>query len=91
MKSRYLSIAILLLSTTALAQPSQGMPDIGAMFLRQFDADNDGKVTRDEFIKPSEAQFERMDSNHDGAVDASELEALKVEMMQRMQQRTSHQ
>ena len=84
MKRLPLLVAILLMTTNAMPQ---GMPDMGAMFLRQFDANNDGKVTRDEFIKPSEAQFERMDSNHDGAVDAAELDAMKAQMMQRMQQR----
>ncbi|MCP5142549.1 MAG: EF-hand domain-containing protein [Gammaproteobacteria bacterium] len=89
MKRLTVLAAALLVSPLALSMPpggGGGMPDLGAMFLKQFDADGDGKVTRDEFIKPSEAQFEHMDSNGDGAVDAAELETIKNEMMQRMQQ-----
>lgn len=80
------AIAAVVATPAAFAQMPHGMPNLGDMFLKQFDANHDGKVTRDEFIKPTEAQFDHMDTNGDGAVDASELETMQTEMMQRMQQ-----
>lgn len=88
MKRLTVLAAALIASPLALAMPPHagGMPDIGEMFLKQFDADKDGKVTRDEFLASREAQFDRIDSNGDGTVDQSELEVLKTELMQHMQQ-----
>lgn len=37
------------------------------------DADNDGFVSRDEFVAPMARMFERLDSNHDGKLSPAEL------------------
>lgn len=42
--------------------------------LRRTDADQDGKVSREEFRKLGAAMFDLVDVNHDGIVDKSELE-----------------
>lgn len=60
-----IAIATLFLfsSCAALAQSREG----GALELA--DANNDGKVTRQEYIDSRAAQFARMDRNGDGVVD----------------------
>lgn len=45
------------------------------MRLRRLDADNDGSVTLEEFIKPKNDRFAELDTNKDGFVDADELTA----------------
>lgn len=86
------TIAMLsLISLPAFAQQPQmpqmpQMPDLETLFMKQFDTNNDGKVSKDEFMKPTEEQFAHMDSNHDGALDAAEVKAFNNEMQQRMQE-----
>lgn len=79
--------AIALLASPALAQQTQGNPS--QMFLQTFDANKDGRVSRDEFVKPQvqqiEKQFQYMDKNGDGSVDAKEADAFAKEMQKRMQ------
>jgi uncharacterized low-complexity protein len=38
-----------------------------------MDADNDGNVSKDEFIKAHEAMFANMDANKDGLIDKTEM------------------
>lgn len=52
--------------------------------LRQLDADKDGTVTLDEFLKPRSDSFAELDKNSDGALNAAELSA---DMQQRAGQR----
>ncbi|WP_306017224.1 hypothetical protein [Oceanicaulis sp. MMSF_3324] len=42
---------------------------------RGFDADEDGRVSADEFMMRSGRMFERLDANSDGAVSPDELDA----------------
>ena len=81
-------IALTLFSAPALAQqaPPQQMPDLNKMFFEQFDTDKDGKVSKAEFLKPTEAQFDHMDRNRDGVLDPAEVEAFNTEMTQRMEE-----
>lgn len=51
------------------------------MRLKRLDADGDGSVTLDEFLKPRSDRFAALDTTADGALDASELTA-------RMQQKS---
>ncbi|MEZ5960036.1 MAG: hypothetical protein R3C30_06360 [Hyphomonadaceae bacterium] len=48
----------------------RGGPDGGG--LRGADANNDGNITRDEFLARPIAMFERLDANHNGVIEASE-------------------
>ena len=43
--------------------------------MSMVDANKDGKVTKQEFLKHHEAIFDRMDTNKDGAVDQPEADA----------------
>ena len=81
-------IVLALVSAPAFAQqpPPQQMPDLDKMFFEQFDTDGDGKVTKGEFMKPTEAQFEYMDRDKNGALDQAEVKAFNDEMKQRMQE-----
>lgn len=46
--------------------------------LRLMDKDKNGKVSKKEFMEYMEAEFDRLDTNHDGELDVSELSQLRV-------------
>ena len=48
--------------------------DLAARIM-SFDADDDGRVTRDEMPERMRQRFDRMDENGDGAIDAGEAQA----------------
>jgi Ca2+-binding EF-hand superfamily protein len=81
-------IPLAFLSAAALAQqpPMTQMPDLQEMFFMQFDVDKDGKVSKAEFLKPTESQFDHMDANGDGALDQAEVKAFNDEMQNRIQE-----
>jgi Ca2+-binding EF-hand superfamily protein len=41
----------------------------------QFDANRDGKVSRDEFVGGPTLVFDRADANHDGVLTTGEIDA----------------
>lgn len=45
----------------------------GERLLRRFDADRDGKVTKDEFMKDVGARFDELDLNNDGRITDEDL------------------
>jgi Ca2+-binding EF-hand superfamily protein len=86
---RVLLTALLLASPLALAQQPQmppNMPDLGELFFKQFDSNQDGMVSKTEFLEPTVAQFDHMDKDGNGTLDAAEVEAFNAQMMQRMQE-----
>jgi Ca2+-binding EF-hand superfamily protein len=86
---------IIVLSGAVFAQQPQ-MPNFGELMLKQLDTNQNGEIDRQEFMQPTETQFERMDTNQDGVVDAAELRTFSEEMqrrireMQQMQQQMPH-
>lgn len=44
-------------------------------FAKKFDANGDGKVSKEEFLAKRPA-FDRIDGNHDGAINADEVKAM---------------
>ena len=98
---RLLPIAILLLGITPsyAADAPAANANPGQSFLHAFDADGSGNVSKDEYVKPHiqqltqqlEQQFEYMDKNHDGQVDAAEADAFAQEMQRYQQQQQQQQ
>ena len=54
--------------------------------MMEQDANGDGLLTKDEISGPMQRGFERMDSNGDGAIDATERETMIKNMADRMSQ-----
>lgn len=48
-----------------------------------MDKDKSGKVSKEEFMSFMEAEFERMDINHDGELDVKELTDSRVQVRTR--------
>lgn len=71
MKKPLLALTLVALAGAACAQetPPPGPPR-GMM---RADANGDGVVTKAEFTADNDARFARMDANHDGKLDASEM------------------
>lgn len=88
--------ALLLAAALPVAAQPQGanQPPSPEMFMQMKDANQDGKVTLEEFqtptseqLKAMEQQFIYMDKNSDGTVTADEVDVVIKELQQRMQQR----
>jgi len=56
----------------------------GKCGMQRMDANNDGKVTKDEFMKGHEDMFSRIDKNADGVIDIEERNAHRQMMRSRM-------
>ena len=54
---------------------TEGKCGEGKCGMMNMDADGDGSVTRDEFMKGHEAMFNKKDTNSDGVVSADEMKA----------------
>ena len=80
-------LALVALSAPVFAQQGAGqMPNLEEMFFKQFDSNQDGEVSKAEFLKPTEAQFDHMDRNGNGSLDQAEIKAFNDEMNQRMRE-----
>lgn len=49
----------------------------GKQWLAAMDTDHDGSVSKQEFTTYMEMQFDKADPDHDGTLDAKELEQLR--------------
>jgi hypothetical protein len=52
----------------------------GAKMFEKLDADGNGSVTKDEFMKAQEEHFAKMDANGDGSFTKEEAEAMHAKM-----------
>jgi Ca2+-binding EF-hand superfamily protein len=52
-----------------------GQPYPATKWFEQADADKDGKISHDEFVKDATAFFNRLDTNHDGYINSPENSA----------------
>jgi Ca2+-binding EF-hand superfamily protein len=72
-----------LMASASIAQQSptarqqQGEPAVKQLLLL-MDKDGNGKVSRAEFMRFMNAEFDRLDSNKDGELDVNELTKLRV-------------
>lgn len=54
------------------------------------DANKDGKISKDEFMKHHETMFDKMDANKDGFLDEKEMHHMMDHMHQHDQQKSSN-
>lgn len=59
----------------------------GGMMFEKLDLDNNGEVTRDEFIAFHETKFTEMDADGNGTVTKEEAEAMKAKWKEKMKER----
>jgi len=46
-------------------------------YLKKYDSNGDGKITKSEWIKGSEAKFKKKDKNGDGVISSDEIKMCK--------------
>jgi hypothetical protein len=61
---------------TTLTPQQQGVTDTKKLLLL-MDKDQNGKVSRAEFMSFMSSEFDQLDTNHDGQLDVKELTALQ--------------
>ncbi len=87
---KYMIPALALALAAPLFAESEQQTNPGQLFLQSFDGNKDGVVSKDEYVKPQvqqiEKQFDYLDKNKDGKVDAGEADAFAAEMRQRAEQ-----
>lgn len=67
------------LATPASPQTPHSKADANTVQLLQLmDKNNNGKVSRAEFMAYMSGEFDRLDVNHDGELDPDELSGLRV-------------
>lgn len=81
-----LFVALTFILCTPVMAQSQPPMDMAKAFLQQFDKDNNGAVSLDEFLAPNKEQFRFMDNNSDGYVDSGEVKLFERKMMEMYQQ-----
>jgi len=82
----FLSLAAVLPGLSQAQEQGQAQQDPAQAFIQRFDQDKDGKVSRDEFLKPAAEQFKYMDRNGDGAISMEESQTMAEELKKRMEQ-----
>jgi len=68
---------ILSVTTQSGGQKAAGSASGGKQWLAAMDSDHDGTVSKKEFMTYMETQFDKADVDHDGTLDAAELEQLR--------------
>jgi Ca2+-binding EF-hand superfamily protein len=75
-------------STSTGAQSGQAEMNPEAAFKRMmsmFDKNGDGKLQKDELPPRLAERFDELDTNHDGALDESEIKAILPQLLRRLQ------
>lgn len=86
MKKLITPTLLVMLPLIASAQPPAGRPSsMSEAFMMQLDANQDGQVSKAEFLANEEKQFDEMDGNKDGNIDHTEIEEVEKRMRERMQ------
>ena len=86
MKKSIVLISCLIASASLYAQNPAGAPaSFSDAFMMQLDEDKNGSVSKQEFLKPQEAQFAHIDTNKDGQIDRAEIDAFAQKMKQQME------
>ena len=81
-----LTAPFFIITSSAFAEsPSPPQLDFHEMhdkMLDRLDTNKDGKVSKDEFLRPKEERFAKFDTNKDGFLDSTEMQAVKDKMEQ---------
>ena len=68
-----LTVALIFVATNVLSQQRYHKGEfLGASF-DKMDADDDGKISKDEYIKIHEKRFDKFDANNDGYLTKEEV------------------
>jgi hypothetical protein len=78
-KTFALGFVAVALPTAAFAQDAAAPKQGGRMMMRA-DANNDGAISREEFVAQATRRFERLDLNRDGKIDQAEREQIRQRM-----------
>jgi shikimate kinase len=78
MKKVILISAALMLAATGTAFADHHMKGEGGM--KMMDANKDGMISKDEFMKHHEMMWDKMKKNPSGSVDMKDMEAMHKEM-----------
>ncbi|MCB1532975.1 MAG: EF-hand domain-containing protein [Alphaproteobacteria bacterium] len=70
----------------ALADHHEGGDHKGKM-MEKFDADGNGAISKEEFMKSSEDRFNKMDTDGNGEISKEEAQAMKDKMREKMKER----
>lgn len=63
-----------------MAQESGPGTHRGMQMMKKWDADGNGELSKDEFLRAHEAMFDSLDTNGDGTLDQEEREAMMRKM-----------
>lgn len=78
MKNIILALALLLVPASAFAG-DKDHKDMHKEMMEKADADHDGKISKDEFLKEKEEWFTKYDANKDGKLEKSEMDTMMGE------------
>jgi Ca2+-binding EF-hand superfamily protein len=81
MKKILFTALLISLNSGSFAQMT-GEQMVAGSFFNHYDSNQDGQVTRKEFLTPSMQRFVYIDSNHDGIIDGNEVNAFVLKMLQ---------
>jgi Ca2+-binding EF-hand superfamily protein len=73
-------------SSHRLAARRDGSADRLADAMATLDKDKDGRISKTEFVNGPSPLFDRADTNHDGTIDAHELQAFSTASASRQAQ-----
>ena len=81
MKKILFTALLISLSSGSIAQMT-GEQMVADSFFNHYDRNQNGQVTRKEFLTPSMQRFVYIDTNNDGIIDGNEVNAFVLKIMQ---------
>lgn len=87
-KKMAVSLLVAALFTSPLFAQEKGKHDSEEhhkQWASELDADGDGKISKEEYLKAAEERFNKMDKGGDGFIDAEDQQSMKEKMKERME------
>lgn len=72
------------LSSGYMVASHEGSCGEGKCGMKMMDTDNDGVVSKEEFVKHAESRFEKHDKNQDGKLSEDEMKMMQMMHMNKM-------